>query len=168
MNRPVIFRGLNYLGQWRFGYYTVVKRLSRLEPTIYECMNPEEDERQSQWSVKEETVGMGTGMRDSKGREIFEGDVIKALTAKTIDELSSRGIVAIDQFEVIFDRGCFWLFNKNFHTTNQMYSWPEHCFPMFRVDHSLYSEVIGNIHENPDLRDKVRNAPLPEIKSYGL
>lgn len=159
MNRPTIFRGMNYLGQWRYGHYTIVKRLSRLEPTIFECMNPEDDERQGQWAVKGETVGMGTGMKEKNGKEMFEGDVIRHQTT----------VGSPWYWEIVFLSGCFWCYNKDHHTTNQMYSWPEHCYPMFRVNHEVYSEIIGNVHENPDLRDKVRKTtPNEVIKSHGL
>lgn len=78
-----------------------------------------------------------TSLKDKHGKEIYESDVIE----------DHFGHV----WTVVFQDGCFWLYRKGFRTTNQMMSWPVDCYPMFRVDHSKYSKVIGNIHQNPEL-----------------
>lgn len=77
-----------------------------------------------------------TGLTDKHGKEIYDGDLISDGTSI---------------WEVRFIDGCFWLYRKGFNAANSMRSWPEDCYPMFRVNHSLYSEIIGNIFTNPEL-----------------
>ena len=85
------------------------------------------------WRIKvdPETVGQFTGLTDEDGREIYEGDIIKVRTQNP-----------------------YWRFRRNFVVTwgedgwlldgDSLYSW-------FSF-HTL--EVIGNIHDNPDLLEK--------------
>ena len=73
-----------------------------------------------------------TGLKDRNGKEIYESDILKST------EKPSTGINGA--FKVIFDEGAFSL------EVEEDY-WPYLCeaFP------EQYCEVIGNIHENPDL-----------------
>ncbi len=76
------------------------------------------------WSgeVDAETVGEYTGRKDKNGKEIYEGDIIK-------DE--SELI-----FKIVFFRGCFCFKD---HDQHYIITTPEDL------------EIIGNIHENPEL-----------------
>lgn len=64
-----------------------------------------------------------TGLKDQNGKEIYEGDIVRQFD----DE---------EYFVVKFEYGGFLPFTANMMT--------------FDVD---YCEVIGNIHENPELLD---------------
>lgn len=78
-----------------------------------------------------------TGLYDNNGNEIYEGDIVK--------------IVGLFGFEftgqVVYDRFCFNL--KKF------------CCSGFDYPNLAFSEqhdwqVIGNIHENPEMMEKIR------------
>lgn len=82
----------------------------------------------TRYSVDPATVGQFTGLHDDDGREIYEGDIIKVRTQNP-----------------------YWRFRRNYVVEwgtdgwlldgDSLYSW-------FSL-HTL--EVIGNVHDNPDL-----------------
>lgn len=74
-----------------------------------------------------------TGIKDKYDNDIYQGDII-------LDSFNEK-------WEVQYKDGCFWLYRPTFNTCNVMRSWPDNSYPMFRVDHSKFSEVIGNIHK---------------------
>ena len=70
-----------------------------------------------------------TGLKDKNGKEIYEGDV---LTKNIYWDVQKTELV---RFTVKFIYGCFMLVDRDDR----------------RYNISKYNEVIGNIHENPEL-----------------
>ena len=75
------------------------------------------------YQVKPETVGQFTGLTDKNGKKVFEGDIIKAIASNPVGEdVQATVIVRLDDYELMWD-----------------------------IEHSHEIEVIGNIHDNPEL-----------------
>lgn len=101
--------------------------------------------------VDPETIGQYTGLNDKNGKKIFEGDIIKAYFKPQNFKNPPYAIG-----NVIFENGTFKvsvrisknskehkLFEKEGVTTYSI----EHNF----LDRHYVLEVIGNIHDNPEL-----------------
>ena len=82
-------------------------------------------------------VEFPTGLKDKNGKEIYMGDILKF-----------RGRF----YEVVFDDyGQFCLDNKKYHWLENRYSF--NSVNIWKGDEILV-EIIGNIHENPELLGK--------------
>lgn len=87
------------------------------------------------------TVGQFTGLFDEDGREIYEGDIIKIVEEFDDENVYTRNGV------VCFAEGIFGLKDKNGkHFTYLGWLMHDEFITML--------EVIGNIHDNPDLIEK--------------
>lgn len=120
MSRKIKFRGKrNKNGEWVFGYY-VEDFLSPKDAVIVNT------EGEKWFFVNPESVGQFTGLHDKNGKEIYEGDVVKAWKhneTSFVHEIKHRD-------------GIFWFGNWN---------WSEFQNVFRNI------EVIGNIHDNPEL-----------------
>lgn len=97
------------------------------------------DENLNVVKVITETLGRYVGLTDKNGRKIYEGDIVKT---KYYGKLSADGRVNFadyDVFEISYDKGAFC-------TNNNM-----RLFSLRTLNNSSWLEVIGNIHDNPEL-----------------
>lgn len=87
----------------------------------------------NKYAVKSETVGQFTGLTDKKGKKIFEGDIVRCISMTDIANMV-----------VIFEDGEFRMVlcekYKDYIPGCGFYA--IRCFD---------KEVIGNIHDNPEL-----------------
>jgi uncharacterized phage protein (TIGR01671 family) len=146
--RDILFRGKRKdNGEWVEGYYIKAKWyldgkemhiIFPLDVAIFPHTEVSEYEE-----IIPETVGQYTGLTDKNGKKIFEGDIVKCYD-RNID----------DEFIAVVEFG----------NPNCSYNWGFQLRPItetnFNIDILLWVEmeetgalieVIGNIHDNPEL-----------------
>lgn len=89
---------------------------------------------------KFEYRGMSTGLKDKNGRLIYEGDIVR-LTRRKENILQKRG--SCFQIRYLTHRFCGFGYGVNYRSVDM-------CLTESKAK---CLEVIGNIHENPDLLD---------------
>lgn len=148
--REILFRGKRVdNGERVEGFYV---RLDGKEHRIYTGYAETDcgDYYPDWWQVEPETVGQYTGLKDKNGKKIFDGDIIRADNGKE----SSVSVVCYGEFSPrmfydlleIFVRSrpkekLVGLFIKSTKNNEEM----------FLSNCSKLIEVIGNIHDNPEL-----------------
>lgn len=134
MKREIKFRAISELSEKDMNFYSI-KHKGKWAIGIYndgfmigKTADADDDYYTPEWwcSIKPETVGQYTGLHDSNGKEIYEGDVIDWLFSH--DTL--RGIVQWLPGSAMFD------------------------VSGSRIDYvARLGKVIGNVHENPELME---------------
>lgn len=149
--REILFRGKRKdNGEWEYGNLIIspmYKNCIMIERRP-EYMNTRD---YSTPLVDPETVGQYTGLKDRNGQKIFEGDIVKAIIVRDYGEHDRKreetGVIAYDcigimglVIEYYEDKPVFTDF---FHELSLSGCIRDHSF-----------EVIGNIHDNPELIKK--------------
>ena len=140
--REILFRGKDTLGHWLYGGFHLWE--TRQPCVCNDELKPEEIKHIiiknsfADWNMPRtmqpyivipETVGQYTGLTDKNGKKIFEGDIVKSGTYKFTEELI---------FTVVFDEFCRYVIVSNYG-----------IYLLARNHEDV--EVIGNIHDNPEL-----------------
>lgn len=120
------FRGLTEQGEWRYGdFITDTREFNRTCDRAY--ILPHWEKLNCPISVKPETVGQSTGLKDKNRKEIFEGDILKAI-----------GIFG--EVKYIPEHAGFLIHEEMGYTFVDAGNAPQTNY-----------EVVGNIHENSEL-----------------
>ena len=123
--REILFRGKRPdNGEWVEGWYEMYP-FGRWP--VKTSIIPSEGAKAGHYEhveVDSSTVGQYTGLNDKNGKRIFEGDILK---------WDSR------------EWGCDHL---------EIANWDYELFDMRKNDWEEWCEIIGNIHDNPELLEK--------------
>lgn len=148
MYREIKFRGKNKVtNEWIYGGY--YKHLKRTPCPIGDSIKDDDyislisTSGFSDWNmlkpveyfaVDEKTVGQYTGLKDKKGIEIYEGDIIK------VNKFTFDCEKVPTELIVVYEVDGFVLNKKDGSSNMGLYlSYAQDC------------KVIGNIHDNPEL-----------------
>lgn len=119
--REILFRGRRLSGEWAEGCLMCLGHYTFINMPMSPSL-----------SVSPETVGQFTGLTDRNGDRIFEGDIVTGLF---LFGLSVNAVVT-------FQDGAFGL---------EWYRGNVKTFNAFTSICNVEYEVIGNIHDNPEL-----------------
>ncbi|WP_101690711.1 YopX family protein [Dysgonomonas massiliensis] len=132
--REIKFRGKSKNGVWVYGSLIKMIRIN-IETHILPFTGVYDDSKILDLSIKvvPQTTGQFTELKDINGIEIYEGDICKIYFNYCSDKI---GVV-------YFENGCFYVDDKH----------PSGNLPLksFREGEDNTLEVIGNIHDNPEL-----------------
>ena len=96
--------------------------------------------------VDKKTVGQYTGLEDKNGKKIFEGDIVELWTTDT--DKKYKAAVAFGNPNGRYSWGWQLVTERGFPLNGEILLWVE------MEDSGAFCEVIGNIHDNPELRRK--------------
>ena len=142
--REVIFRGKRTdNGKWECGDLLSPNEFNAIPHIVYiDYLNEYGDIGEISTPVIPETVGQYTGLTDKNGVRIFEGDIVKGI-AYSVERIGV--IVWIDEIASFGVR-----YFKSVNSTAWENSSILHCASMGKTD-EFAAEIIGNIHDNPEL-----------------
>ena len=130
---PLIYRGLTEINTFVYG---IPVRSTTLDPvlrTIDQIYHERKTYDSNNIPINPNTLGQFTGLKDSKGIEIFTHDIVKTQFSR------SYGVIKYDTkdcaYKVMFEKEQYTNFMSQFSTL----------------------EVVGNIHQNPELVEEITN-----------
>lgn len=146
--REILFRGKDAdYGEWVYGYYAHLKNMHDVKADIiytgYADMYmgsilPE------YYEVNPETVGQYTGLKDKNGTRVFEGDILHVeQCGETGSRISPVYFGEYIDADSVFDNYCCIGFYVK--TSDGC------CTIGALLSEEFECEVIGNIHDNPEL-----------------
>lgn len=128
--REIFFRGKRIdNGEWVYGFYSPVNLplVGNTGHFINECGFRAVE-------IQPETVSQYTGLTDKIGIKIFEGDIVR------YSVIIMHTVVHKQIMKITFKKGSFCMEELNYVSHPLFYNIDNTCL-----------EVIGNIHDNPEL-----------------
>ena len=143
--REILFRGRRVdNGQWVYG--TPFQEYSDFWGEwewIIQTKHPLTNVPYMRLQIDRKTVGQFTGLTDKNGKKIFEGDILKFTDENADYEWIGR--VEFGNPNAEYNWGFQLVYIKGTKANTDILCW----FDMEET--GAYAEVIGNIHDNPEL-----------------
>lgn len=143
--REILFRGKRIdNGEWIEGYYVKYGYTGKEKDYII----PKYASDLYAVEVIPKTIGQYTGLTDKNCKKIFEGDIVKDVT---VPVQCGIGIVKFGKYETRIN---FSLSHDNYAYHIGVYIKWNKTLNFYRNDLAFWNErieVIGNIHDNPEL-----------------
>lgn len=128
--REILFRGKHsHKSMWDYGDLYID------HDKVYISMRETMHGVRVHGEVIPETVGQFTGLTDKNGTKIFEGDIVR------FSLITGRSLVPQGLRQVTFSAGSFMI--------EDPYSGDDETIS--RIAASVELEVVGNVHDNPDM-----------------
>lgn len=140
-----IYRGKQtYTGEWKEGYlYGVQDRLTGKD--LFFIV----DENNESHKVDPETIGEYTGLTDSTGTGIFEGDILESFyKKKRIVSVVKYGAFEPEFFYECAEAQGFFLHGMKLYG---LYAYDLAGSEMMFVEDMRQAKIIGNIYDTPEL-----------------
>lgn len=134
--REILFRGKRITGgEWMFGLLA-----DEYHDADFTAILPHDDERHLyvDWEVDPATVGQYTGLKDKNGKRIFEGDIV--VYDNTPYNAYGHRVTGV----IVWSK---WMWKCRYKEYESTYDYAIGAEDFFGAK----SEVIGNIHDNPEL-----------------
>lgn len=138
--RRIIFRGKDLNGTWRYGDLLHNEKDFR---KFYEILHWVEEPYKCE--VIEDTIGQFTGLKDMNGKYIYEGDIVKWGHTENCHEYPPR--ISVVKIEPDIRFHCITATEHNFGQSGYVFQYGNFAYKQTEK----YLEVIGNIHDNPEL-----------------
>lgn len=125
--REILFRGWNKKNKkWLYGYYFAYRGYHFISPD--DKVNPLDT--YEDYVIDADTVGQYTGLKDKKGKKIFEGDIIESN--------GIRHVIQYNEREVKYKALLYGIQSSSCSIEQQWIN-------------EFEKVIIGNIHENQEL-----------------
>jgi len=140
MKRIVKFRGKRKGGtEWFFGDLDNIGG----EVYIFDRSDNAPLNSPDWFMVDPETVGQFTGLTDKNGKEIYEGDILRAYKPNSYLRADKNFVVRWHE-----DEAAFKYYDRE---GEPVYKFQEKLYNIGNNKSGAWCEIIGNIHDNPNL-----------------